>query len=70
MFPFAASTIVMFPEFVPSFVSKTKLKAPLEVTVAAAAPVPTTTSPVPFGLMSIPTLESPPVASNIGLLRL
>ena len=48
MFPLAASVIVIVPEFVPEFVSKTRLCAPLEVIVASAAPVPTTVSPVPL----------------------
>ena len=47
--PFAPSVIVILPEFVPEFVSKTKSYAPLDVIVDAADPVPTTTSPVPFG---------------------
>ena len=47
--PFAPSVIVILPELVPEFVSKTKSYAPLDVIVDAADPVPTTTSPVPFG---------------------
>ena len=34
--PFAPSVIVILPEFVPEFVSKTKSYAPLDVIVAAA----------------------------------
>ena len=66
MFPFAPSVIVIVPEFVPEFVSKTRLCAPLEVTVASAAPVPTTVSPVPFGLIAMSIFESSPVADNVG----
>ena len=38
--PFEPSVIVILPEFVPEFVSKTKSYAPLDVKVAAADPVP------------------------------
>ena len=34
--------------------------------VASAAPVPTTVSPVPFGLIAMSIFESPPVADNVG----
>ncbi len=50
----------------PELVSKTRSLAPLVVSVAAAAPVPNTVSPVPFGLMARSILESPPVADNVG----
>ena len=63
--PFAPSVIVMFPEFVPLFVSKTKSCVPLVVRVAEAAPVPITTSPEPFGLICKSTLVSP-LAPRIG----
>ena len=63
--PFAPSVIVMFPEFVPLFVSKTKSCVPLVVKVAEAAPVPITTSPEPFGLICKSTLVSP-LAPKIG----
>ena len=62
---FAPSVIVMFPEFVPLFVSKTKSCVPLVVRVAEAAPVPITTSPEPFGLMCKSTLVSQ-LAPRIG----
>jgi len=58
--------IVILPEFVPPFVSKVKLYAPLEVRVAVAAPVPICTSPVPFGLSSKLILESSPTAPISG----
>ena len=51
MFPSAPSVIVIVPELVPEFVSKTKSCAPLVVKVAAAAPVPILVSPEPFGLI-------------------
>ena len=60
--------IVILPELVPEFVSKTKSYAPLEVTVAAAAPVPTLVSPVPFGIKARSILESSPVADMLGAL--
>ena len=49
-------------------VSKTKSYAPLEVRVAAAAPVPILVSPVPFGTIATSILESPPVADKLGAL--
>ena len=64
--PLAASVIVIVPELVPELVSKIKSCAPLEVIVAFAAPVPTTVSPVPFGLIAMSILESPPVADSVG----
>ena len=63
--PFAPSVIVILPEFVPEFVSKTKSYAPLDVKVAAADPVPTLSSPVPFGDNSKSIFESPPAAPNL-----
>ena len=51
IFPFAASVIVIVPEFEPEFVSKTKSCAPLVVSVAAAPPDPIIVSPDPFGLI-------------------
>ena len=66
IWPFAPSVIVIVPELDPELVSKVRSYAPLEVTVAPAPPVPTTTSPVPFGFMSTLIFESPPVASKIG----
>jgi hypothetical protein len=68
MLPLAPSTIVITPEFVPLLVSNIKLCAPLDVIVASAAPVPTTTSPVPFGDTAKSILESPPKADNLGSL--
>ena len=59
---------MIVPEFVPLFVSKTKSYAPLEVRVAAAAPVPILVSPVPFGTIATSMLESPPVADRLGAL--
>ena len=59
---------MIVPEFVPLFVSKTKSYAPLEVRVAAAAPVPILVSPVPFGIKAISILESSPVADMLGAL--
>ena len=64
--PLAASVIVIVPELVPELVSKIKSCAPLEVIVAFAAPVPTTVSPVPFGLIAMSIFESLPVADNVG----
>ena len=64
--PLAASVIVMLPEFVPPFVSKIKSCAPLEVSVAFAAPVPICISPVPFGLNSKLIFESSPTAPISG----
>ena len=55
----------MLPEFVPLFVSRTKSCVPLVVKVAAAEPVPITTSPEPFGLICKSTLVSP-LAPRIG----
>jgi len=66
--PFAPSVIVIVPEFVPEFVSKVKSYAPLVVIVAAADPVPTTTSPDPFGAIAKSTFESPPAAATFGSL--
>ena len=66
MFPFAPSVIVIVPESVPELVSKTKSCAPLDVRVAAAAPVPILVSPVPFGIKATSILESPPVADMLG----
>ena len=66
--PFAPSVIVILPEFVPAFVSRTKSCVPLVVRVAEAEPEPMTTSPEPFTFISTPMLVSPPVASTIGLL--
>ena len=66
MFPFAPSVIVIVPELVPEFVSNIKSFVPLVVIVAAAAPVPNTVSPVPFGFMAISIFESSPVADNVG----
>ena len=63
--PFAPSVIVMFPEFVPLFVSKTKSYVPLVVRVAAAPPDPIIVSPEPFGLICKSTLVSP-LAPRIG----
>ena len=63
--PFAPSVIVIVPEFVPEFVSKVKSYAPLVVIVAAADPVPTLSSPVPFGDYSKSIFESPPAAPNL-----
>jgi len=63
--PLAASVIVIVPELVPEFVSKTRSCAPLVVKVAAAAPVPILTSPEPFGLICKSTLVSP-LAPRIG----
>ena len=65
MFPLEPSVIVIAPEFVPEFVSKTKSYGPLVVSVAGAPPLPKTVSPVPFGLIFIPTLVSP-VAEIVG----
>ena len=55
--PFAPSVIVILPEFVPEFVSKTKSYAPLDVIVDAADPVPTTISPDPFGARAKSTFD-------------
>ncbi len=66
IFPFAPSVIVIFPEFVPEFVSKTKSYAPLDVIVEFADPVPTTISPVPFGDKAKSTFESSPNAATFG----
>ena len=38
------------------------------VSVADAAPVPNTVSPVPFGLIAMSMFESSPVADNVGSL--
>ena len=57
--------IVIVPESVPEFVSKTRSCAPLVVKVAAAAPVPILVSPEPFGLICTSTLVSP-LAPRIG----
>ena len=43
----------MTPELVLEFVSKVKSCAPLDVIVAAAAPVPTLVSPDPFGIIAV-----------------
>ena len=58
----------MLPELVPEFVSKTKSCVPLVVIVAAADPVPTTTSPDPFGDIAKSILVSPPFAAINGSL--
>ncbi len=62
--PSAPSVIVIVPEFVPEFVSKVKSYAPLDVIVAAADPVPTLSSPVPFGDNNKSIFESPPAAPS------
>ena len=66
IFPFAPSVIVIFPEFVPEFVSKIKLYAPLDVIVEFADHVPTTISPDPFGDKAKSTFESSPNAATFG----
>ena len=66
--PFAPSVIVIVPELVPELVSKIKSYAPLDVIVDAADPVPTTSSPDPFGAKAKSMFESPPAAANLGSL--
>ena len=61
--PFAASVIVMDPELVPAFVSRTKSFAPEVVIFPAADPLPTTTSPVPL----LTRLMFPLAASVMGM---
>ncbi len=48
IFPSAPSVIVIVPESVPAFVSKTKSFAPEVVILPDADPLPITTSPVPL----------------------
>ena len=53
IFPFAPSVIVIVPESVPEFVSKTKSFAPEVVILPDADPLPITTSPVPLFVKEI-----------------